>query len=87
MGDVEHEAADQIRRLMCEDERFSGVSGVTAFRRADENRGWTDAGYFSFERDGHRYFVTVESAERKPEPRLEGHADCGICKRRVAVIH
>jgi hypothetical protein len=59
---VEHEAADQIRRLLDEDARFNSVSGATAFRRADSKAGWQDAGYFSFERGGHLYFVTVESA-------------------------
>jgi hypothetical protein len=57
---VEHDAADQIRRMMAEDARFLGVSGATAFRRANLKAGWQDAGYFSFERDGRRYFVTVE---------------------------
>lgn len=60
-GDVEHEAADQIRRLMDEDGRFAAVSGATAQRRADRKMGWTDAGFFSFERGGKRYFVTVEA--------------------------
>lgn len=59
---IEHEAADQIRRLLTEDERFTNVSGATAFRHADAKRGWSDAGYFSFERDGQLYFVTVEPA-------------------------
>lgn len=67
MSEIEHEAADQIRRLLAEDERFPGVSGATAFRRADLKRGWQDAGYFSFERNGKLYFVTVEDAEPSPE--------------------
>lgn len=62
---VEHEAADQIRCLLEEDERFRSVSGATAFRHADEKRGWTDAGFFSFERNGHRYFVTVDLVEAR----------------------
>jgi hypothetical protein len=63
----EHEAAGQIRRLLYEDERFRGVSGATAFRRADPRRKWQDAGYFSFERDGRLYFVTVELAAALPD--------------------
>ena len=59
---IEHDIADEIRRLLAEDERFPGVSGATAFRHVNIRRGWTDAGYFSFERDGRRYFVTVERA-------------------------
>lgn len=58
--DHEYEAADEIRRLLQEDDRFPVVSGATAFRRADLKRKWTDAGYFSFERNGKYYFVTVE---------------------------
>lgn len=60
---VEHEAAEQIRRLLAEDERFLGVSGATAFRRADPKRKWRDAGYFSFERGGKLYYVSVEPVE------------------------
>jgi hypothetical protein len=63
-GNIEHEAADQIRRMLDEDERFNAVSGATAFRRADPKRGWRDAGFFSFERGGKLYFVTVDRAER-----------------------
>lgn len=61
---IEYETAEEIRRLLAKDERFNGVSGATAFRRADTKAGWQDAGYFSFERGGYLYFVTVESAER-----------------------
>lgn len=57
---IEHDAADEIRQMLSEDERFKDVSGATAFRHADPKLKWTDAGFFSFERDGHRYFVTVE---------------------------
>lgn len=60
---IEHEAADQIRRMLEEDERFAGVSGATALRRADPKAGWQDAGFFSFERGGLLYFVTVERAD------------------------
>jgi hypothetical protein len=60
---VEHEAADQIRRLLAEDERFPGVSGATAFRRADPKRGRQAGGFFSFARGGKYYFVTVERAD------------------------
>lgn len=67
MTEVEYEAADQIRRLLMEDERFPGVSGATAFRRADSTRGWMKAGYFSFERDGQLYFVTVESTGQRAD--------------------
>jgi hypothetical protein len=63
MFDHEYEAADEIRRLLMDDERFPGVSGATAFRHADPKRHWTDAGYFSFERNGKLYFVTVERAD------------------------
>jgi hypothetical protein len=58
-----HKAAEQIRRLLDEDERFSAVSGATAVRHADGKQGWTAAGYFSFERDGRLYFVSVEPVE------------------------
>lgn len=60
---VEHEAAEQIRRLLEADERFNAVSGATAFRRAVFKRGWLDCGFFSFERDGKLYVVSVEQAD------------------------
>lgn len=63
---AEHEAADQIRALLTEDARFRSVSGATAFRHADAKRGWTDAGFFSFERNGRLYFVTVDLVEGQP---------------------
>jgi hypothetical protein len=72
---IEHDAADQIRRLLAEDERFPGVSGATAFREADPKQGWTDAGFFSFERDGRLYFVTVDLADTAAPAAAEGETD------------
>ena len=60
---IPHEAAEQIRALMEADGRFAKISGATAHRSADPKRGWSDAGYFSFKRDGQLYWVTVEPVE------------------------
>lgn len=60
---IQHEAADQIRRLLMNDRRFDEVSGATAHCLSDKKRGWKESGYFSFERNGKRYFVIVECTE------------------------
>ena len=56
-------ATDDIRCMLADSRRFDNVSGATAFRHEDKKLGWTNAGYFSFEREGKLYFVTVQSAE------------------------
>jgi hypothetical protein len=61
MSGQEWKAADDIRRILINDRRFDAVSGATAYRQVRQGiRGWSDAGFFSFKKDGKLYRVTVE---------------------------
>lgn len=55
--------ADEIREILVDDKWFSNVSGATAHRQADPTRGWTEAGFFSFDYEGRRIMVTVEEVK------------------------